>query len=65
PAHLLELKAIWNEDKRVPSIASRRAWAISRNANPASVVNWFSRKIRAAKLAGEPIPQGSYELPLE
>ena len=65
PAHLLELKAIWKEDKRVPSIASRRAWAISRNANLASVVNWFSRKIRAAKLAGELIPQGSYELPLE
>jgi len=65
PVHLLELKAIWKEDKRVPSIASRRAWAVSRNSNLTSVVNWFSRKIRAAKLAGEPIPQGSYELPLE
>ncbi|KAI6121291.1 hypothetical protein F5141DRAFT_1089224 [Pisolithus sp. B1] len=63
--HLLELRAIWKEDQRVPSVASRRAWAISRNANPTLVNSWFHRRRAAAKRAGEPITLESYELSLE
>ncbi|KAI6026428.1 hypothetical protein BKA83DRAFT_4050705, partial [Pisolithus microcarpus] len=62
PVHLLELRAIWKEDQRVPSVASRRAWAISRNANPTLVNSWFHRRRAAAKRAGEPITLESYEL---
>lgn len=65
PVHLLELRAIWKEDQRVPSAASRRAWAISRNANPTLVNNWFHRRRAAAKRAGKPITRESYELSLE
>lgn len=65
PVHLLELRAIWKEDQRVPSVASRRAWAISRNANPTLVNSWFHRRRAAAKRAGEPITLESYELTLE
>ncbi|KAI6157361.1 hypothetical protein BKA82DRAFT_3945035, partial [Pisolithus tinctorius] len=65
PIHLLELWAIWKEDQRVPSVASRRAWAISRNANPTLVSSWFHRRKAAAKRAGEPIAPTSYELSLE
>ncbi|KAI6044607.1 hypothetical protein EDC04DRAFT_2528126, partial [Pisolithus marmoratus] len=63
--NLLELRAIWREDQRIPSVASRRAWAISRNADPTLVNSWFHRRKAAAKRAGEPIAPESYELSLE
>jgi hypothetical protein len=61
---LEELWSIWRADPRVPSIISRRSWAISRNANPRLVDSWFLRRKTCAKKAGQPIPDGLYDLPL-
>ncbi|KAF8558265.1 hypothetical protein OG21DRAFT_1398558, partial [Imleria badia] len=62
---LEELWSIWRADPRVPSIKSRRSWAISRNANPRLVDSWFCRRRTGAKKAGQPIPDESYDLPLD
>lgn len=62
---LEELWSIWRADPRVPSVKSRRSWAISRNATPRLVDNWFLRRKTCAKKAGQPIPNGSYDLPLD
>ena len=62
---LEELWSIWRADPRVPSIKSRRSWAISRNAPPRLVDSWFLRRKTCAKKAGQPIPDGSYDLPLD
>jgi hypothetical protein len=62
---LEELWSIWRADPRVPSIKSRRSWAISRNANPRLVDSWFLRRKTCAKKAGQPILDGSYDLPLD
>ena len=62
---LEELWSIWRADPRVPSIKSRRSWAISRNANPRLVGSWFLRRKTCAKKAGQPVPDGSYDLPLD
>lgn len=62
---LEELWSIWRADPRVPSVKSRRSWAISRNANPRLVDHWFLRRKTCAKKAGQPIPDGSYDLPLD
>lgn len=62
---LEELWSIWRADARVPSVKSRRLWAISRNANPRLVDNWFLRRRTCAKKAGQPIPDGSYDLPVD
>ncbi|KAG1837332.1 hypothetical protein DFJ58DRAFT_749525 [Suillus subalutaceus] len=60
-----ELLVIWKSDPRVPTIASRHAWAVSRNVSPLRVNQWFgARKSRAKKL-GQPISNDSYELSLE
>ncbi|KAG2338720.1 hypothetical protein BDR05DRAFT_968867 [Suillus weaverae] len=60
-----ELWVIWKSDPRVPTIASRHAWAASRNVSPLRVDQWFcSRKSQAKKL-GQPISNDSYELSLE
>lgn len=62
---LEELWSIWRADPRVPSIKSRRLWAISHHANPRLVDNWFLRRRTCAKKAGKPIQDGSYDLPLD
>ncbi|KAG8214673.1 hypothetical protein J3R82DRAFT_9751 [Butyriboletus roseoflavus] len=62
---LEELWSIWQADPRVPSVKSRRSWAISRNASPRLVDNWFLRRKTCAKNMGQPIPDGSYDLPLD
>lgn len=62
---LEELWSIWQADPRVPSVKSRRSWAISRNANPRLVDSWFLRRKTFAKKAGQPIPDESYDLPLD
>jgi hypothetical protein len=60
-----ELWVIWKSDPRVPTIASRHAWAASRNISPFRVDQWFgARKSRAKKL-GQPISNDTYELSLE
>ncbi|KAH7888068.1 hypothetical protein F5I97DRAFT_1780970, partial [Phlebopus sp. FC_14] len=63
--HLAELREIWKGDPRVPTVASRRAWAISRNVKPRLVDNWFLRRRACARRAGEPISEEAYELSLE
>lgn len=62
---LEELWSIWRADPRVPSIQSRRAWAIYHNANPRLVDSWFCRRRTGAKKAGQPIPGEPYDLPLD
>ncbi|KAH0832127.1 hypothetical protein J3R83DRAFT_13036 [Lanmaoa asiatica] len=62
---LEELWSIWRVDPRVPSVKSRRSWAISRNANHRLVDSWFLRRRTCAKKSGQPIPDGSYDLPLD
>ncbi|KAG2034703.1 hypothetical protein BDR03DRAFT_826045, partial [Suillus americanus] len=60
-----ELWVIWKSDPRVPTVASRHAWAASRNVSALRVDHWFgARKSRAKKL-GQPISNDSYELSLE
>lgn len=60
-----ELWAIWKPDPRVPTVASRHAWAVSRNASPLRVDQWFSARKSQAKKLGRPISNDSYELSLE
>ncbi|KAH7909410.1 hypothetical protein BJ138DRAFT_986256, partial [Hygrophoropsis aurantiaca] len=62
---LAELWVIWKTDKRVPSCASRAAWARSRGVNVKNVHNWFTRRKVTALKAGETISDASYELGLE
>ncbi|KAF8632373.1 hypothetical protein AX15_001907 [Amanita polypyramis BW_CC] len=60
--YLEELAAIWEADKRTPSAASRRAWALARNLNPAKVNNWWYRKKTIARKHGVVLPEETYEL---
>ncbi|KAG0699493.1 hypothetical protein DFH29DRAFT_936300 [Suillus ampliporus] len=64
-AVLEELWVIWKSDPRVPTIASRHAWAASRNISPIRVDNWFSVRKGKAKKARQPIANETYELSLE
>ncbi|KAF8178761.1 hypothetical protein BJ912DRAFT_1129116 [Pholiota molesta] len=63
PAHFDELAAIWGRDPRVPSVTSRRAWALARALDPASVHRWWYRR-RAAheKMFRVRLPLDAYEL---
>ncbi|OAX35887.1 hypothetical protein K503DRAFT_773037, partial [Rhizopogon vinicolor AM-OR11-026] len=61
PEVLQELWEIWKSDPRVPTAASRRAWAVSRNANPRRIHHWFYIR----KKTGNPISDETYELSLE
>jgi len=64
-AVLQELREIWKHDPRVPTIASRYAWAASRNVDATRVHTWFyTRKIKAKK-AGTPISNETYDMSLE
>ena len=64
PAVRQELLAIWKSDPRVPTVASRRAWAASRGADPTRVHQWFTRRARAKK-AKASVSGETYELSLE
>lgn len=64
PAVSQELLAIWKSDPRVPTVASRRAWAASRGADPKRVHQWFYRRARAKK-AKASVSGETYELSLE
>ena len=64
PVYLEELAAIWEANKRMPSAASRRAWARARNLIPAKVNNWWYRKKTTAKKNGIFVPEETYELPI-
>ena len=62
--HLEELAAIWNADKRTPTAASRRAWALARNVSPVKVNNWWYRKKTLARKNGIVLPEETYDLPV-
>ncbi|GLB41364.1 hypothetical protein LshimejAT787_0905790 [Lyophyllum shimeji] len=62
PVHLDELAKIWDTDKRIPTVETRRAWAMARNIKPDLVHRWFARRKQIAKKARQRIPEGTYEL---
>ncbi|KAJ7432342.1 hypothetical protein FB451DRAFT_1573177 [Mycena latifolia] len=62
--HIEELSVIWPADPRIPSVESRRAWAIARNIIPGKVHDWFSHRRRTAKKLRLKIPAETYELPV-
>lgn len=62
--HFAELGAIWDSDQRIPSAASRRAWALARNLNPTNVHKWWCRQRMLVKKSRSRMPQGTYELPV-
>lgn len=65
-AHKAELELIFAQDQRLPSLASRKAWATARNTNLSSVNSWFFRKrYRTLSLQGIKLPEGTYNLPIE
>ncbi|EIM82294.1 uncharacterized protein STEHIDRAFT_114235 [Stereum hirsutum FP-91666 SS1] len=52
PAHRSQLSLVWIREPRVPSIESRRAWALAKNVNPKAVNDWFWRRKAGAKRRG-------------
>lgn len=58
--HCRELVEIWKNDKRIPSVDSRRRWAAARNLKPERVHAWFS--IKKNKLSPSERPTETYEL---
>ncbi|KAF5375939.1 hypothetical protein D9615_008270 [Tricholomella constricta] len=64
--HMDELAKIWDADKRTPTVASRRAWALARGVKPDHVHRWWARRKQVAKRKQElgGIPSGTYELPV-
>jgi hypothetical protein len=66
PPHVIfELLTLWSSDPRVPSADSRRKWSALRQVDPLKIGGWFSRKKTAAKKAGNPISEDTYELSLD
>ncbi|OCH90787.1 hypothetical protein OBBRIDRAFT_825759 [Obba rivulosa] len=60
--HRSELALVWQNDPRVPSLASRRVWADARGIDPALVHAWFSRmRAKAIKHGKKPFT-GTYDL---
>ncbi|KAF6742455.1 hypothetical protein DFP72DRAFT_182635 [Ephemerocybe angulata] len=62
PFHFAHLTAIWELDRRIPSPASRAAWAAGRGLDAAKVHKWWYRCRGRAKKLGIEIPEGSYEI---
>ncbi|KAJ6620769.1 hypothetical protein B0H10DRAFT_1791300, partial [Mycena sp. CBHHK59/15] len=60
--HLDELNALWPADPRIPSVSSRRAWALARSVTPRYVHEWWSRRRPVAKKLRMVIPDDAYEL---
>jgi len=60
--HLQELNDVWETDRRIPTVSSRRKWAEARNLNPINVHNWWYRRKKIAKKFRIRIPAGVYEL---
>ena len=57
-----ELNAIWASDPRIPTHASRKAWATARGLNPTSVHNWWYRRRPRAKKLRIKIPNETYDM---
>lgn len=63
PEHVSrELSAIWEADRRIPTVESRRRWALARGVGPVRVHNWWYRRRKVAKTLKVSIPPDSYEL---
>ncbi|KAF5320620.1 hypothetical protein D9611_013736 [Ephemerocybe angulata] len=62
PAHFARLSAIWALDRRIPTPASRAAWAAARGLDVEKVHKWWYRCRARAKKMGVEIPGGSYEM---
>lgn len=57
-----ELHRVWENDQRIPTVSSRRAWAAARNVNPSAVHAWWQkRKARAKKLKIH-VPDEMYDM---
>ncbi|KAI0245865.1 hypothetical protein BJV78DRAFT_1259443 [Lactifluus subvellereus] len=61
---LHDLLIIWGRDQRVPSLTSRRKWALHRGLAPSTVSGWFyRRRTRHIRLVGSaPALTDSYDL---
>ena len=61
---LHDLLIIWGRDQRVPSLTSRRNWALQRGLSPSKVSGWFyRRRTRHIRLVGSAPPlTDSYDL---
>jgi hypothetical protein len=59
------LSEIWRIDPRVPSIVSRRAWALANGYDPRKVNQWFNRRKAADKKAGRRVSEELYELSVD
>jgi hypothetical protein len=61
---LHDLLIIWGRDQRVPSLKSRRQWALHRGLAPSTVSSWFyRRRARHIRLVGSaPTLTDSYDL---
>ncbi len=53
---------LWEADRRIPSVNSRRAWAEARNLKPHNVHNWWYRRRPLARKLKIKIPRETYEL---
>ena len=60
--HFEELSRIWEADRRIPTISSRRHWAEARNVNPVNVHSWWYRRRPLAKKLKIKIPREEYDL---
>jgi hypothetical protein len=53
--NLHDLLIIWGRDQRIPSLKSRRQWALQRGLAPSTVSSWFyRRRARHIRLVGSP-----------
>ncbi|THH21487.1 hypothetical protein EW146_g98 [Bondarzewia mesenterica] len=64
-SHIAELSGIWAADQRVPTLSSRRTWALARHLKPTLVNKWFTSKKSAAKRAGKLVSDDTYDLPVD
>ncbi|KAJ3740204.1 hypothetical protein DFH05DRAFT_458913 [Lentinula detonsa] len=59
-----ELNELWESDKRLPTLSSRREWATARNLPPTIVNAWWWTKRRNARDRGLPLACENYHLPV-
>jgi hypothetical protein len=60
--YVAELEKIWAIDKRIPTPASRKAWATARGLDPTVVHTWWYRRRPRAKKLKIRIPSDTYDL---
>lgn len=60
-----DLNRIWTADPRVPTIESRKAWAVAQGIAKDRVSAWFNRKRSRALRIGAALGEGTYELSVD